>query len=316
MIVRSAFWEAGLSNAEHSLIFYFLVIAGLALLAQFVRTLVSQGEIGSRYRPATLAGMSITGIAFLSYVVLVIKFDLGYDQRGDSWVPNSDAILSFTPRYMDWSITVPLLMIELIAVSTLAGALARRVRTVAIAAAFLMIFTGYLGGVVIGDGDDLGALWLWGVISGVFMVILYVLIAYVLVKSTRELSSEIASTYRAAAILLFVVWFAYPIAFGFQGYNDRSGAVTAGVQIALSVADIIAKVGFGALIHKVAKLRTAEDVAAGQATHPEAVWTSNVHRSDARLPAMSGTSSSTAPQSADIRTERRTEPTAVRRDAR
>ncbi|MDU0328541.1 hypothetical protein RWH43_17410 [Microbacterium sp. KSW2-21] len=31
----------------------------------------------------------------------------------------------------------------------------------------------------------------------------------------------------------------------------------------LSPADIIAKIGFGALIHKVVKLRTADDLAAG-----------------------------------------------------
>jgi hypothetical protein len=40
------------------------------------------------------------------------------------------------------------------------------------------------------------------------------------------------------------------------------------------------------LVHKVAKLRTAEDVAAGIDTHPEPVWSSNVHKSEGVLPAL------------------------------
>ena len=47
---------------------------------------------------------------------------------------------------------------------------------------------------------------------------------------------------------------------------------------------MLATVGFGVLIHKVAKLRTAEDVAAGEETHPESVWVSNVKHSDGVLP--------------------------------
>ncbi len=46
----------------------------------------------------------------------------------------------------------------------------------------------------------------------------------------------------------------------------------------------MAKVGFGVLVHKVAKLRTAENVAAGVDTHPEPVWSSSVHKSDGVLP--------------------------------
>ena len=50
------------------------------------------------------------------------------------------------------------------------------------------------------------------------------------------------------------------------------------------VTDELAKVGFGVLIHKVAKLRTAEDVVAGVDTHPEPVWSSHVPKSHGVLP--------------------------------
>ena len=281
-------WEAALSPAEHSLVFYALVVAGLAMFVMFVRTWTSRNEVSSRYRPALYASLGVVGAAFLSYVVLVLKFDLGYDPRGGSWHPNSDAFLSWAPRYMDWTVTVPLLVVELIAVSALVGAMARRVRAIGIAAAFLMIFTGYLGGVVIDNGESLAALWTWGIISSVFFVVLYAVVLFTVLRSLRSLPPAARPTYRNAMILLLVVWFVYPIVFGFQGYTSGGGWTT-GLQLALCLADVAAKVGFGSLIHKIAKLRTAHDVSTGEDTHPESVWVSQVKGADAVTPAVQAT---------------------------
>jgi len=277
-------WNATLTLAEHSIIVYALSVAGLALLAFFVKSLVSTNEVTGRYRTGVYAGMAITGIAFLSYVVLVAAFAVGYDRKGDSWVPNANAILSWAPRYFDWTVTVPLLVIELLAVATLAGVAARRLRAVGIAAAFLMISTGFIGGVVIDSGTSIPALWTWGIVSGVFMVVLYVLVIYVVVKGGRDLQgSGAAVTLRNAGILLIVTWMAYPIVFGLQGWG-HGGAVITWMQVVLSAADIVAKVGFGSMIHKIAKLRSAEDVRAGVDTLPEALWVSSEKLSEGVLP--------------------------------
>ncbi|PZE27917.1 bacteriorhodopsin [Curtobacterium sp. MCBD17_028] len=280
-------WKVPLTEAEHSVILYALAVAGLAMIAYFIKSWTSRNEVSPRYRTSVYASMGITAVAFLSYVLLVIKFDLGYDQHGSRWLPNSDAMLSWTPRYMDWTVTVPMLMIELIGVAMLAGPAARRVRFVGIGAAFLMITTGYIGGVVIDDGESLGGLALWGSISGVFMVVLYIVIIYVMVGSRRQFADgEAIGTYTNACILLLVTWFVYPIVFGLQGWG-HGGAVTTWMQVLLSAADIAAKVGFGAMIHKVAKLRTAADVRDHEDTHPESVWWSSVKVSDAVLPPLS-----------------------------
>lgn len=287
-------WNATLTLAEHSIIVYALSVAGLALLAFFVKSLVSTNEVTGRYRTGVYAGMAITGVAFLSYVVLVASFAVGYDRKGDSWVPNANAILSWAPRYFDWTVTVPLLVIELLAVATLAGVAARRLRAVGVAAAFLMISTGFIGGVVIDSGTSIPALWTWGIISGVFMVVLYLLVIYVVVKGGRDLEgSEAAATLRNAGILLVVTWMAYPIVFGLQGWG-HGGAVITWMQVVLSAADIVAKVGFGAMIHKIAKLRSAEDVRAGVDTLPEALWVSSEKLSEGVLPAGAAATDGTA----------------------
>ena len=285
----SAPWDVPLSLAQHELIFYSLVVAGLALFAQFVRTMVSTGEVSPRYRTALYASMCICGVAFLSYLYLAVKFDTGYDLQNGVYVPNAESFGSYLPRYMDWSVTVPLLMIEALAVSALVGARATKTRFVLVPAAFLMIFTGYLGEGVIGHGNSTSSLLVWGIISTIFFAVLYVVLFGVLRRSKASMSAQVYSAYAKALILLLSVWGWYPIAYAIRNWASGS-SVTTVIQVGFSFADIAAKVGFGAMIHKIAKLRTAEDVNSGEETHPESVWISSVKYSDGVQPALQGLS--------------------------
>ena len=276
-----------LSSGAHDLIFYSMVVAGLALFAQFVRTWNSTSEVGVRYRPAALASLSITGVAFLAYVYLVVKFDQGYELVDGRYLPNAEALNTLVPRYMDWSVTVPLLMVEFLAVSAIAGAKARSRRFALMASAFLMILTGFIGAAVQGDGTSQSALLVWGIISSVFYVVLYVLLIGVLRRSKASMSTEAYATYRNATILLLSVWGWYPIAYAIHNWFHGEWW-TVSMQVGFSVADIAAKVAFGSMIHKVAKLRTAEDVHAGEQTHPEEIWISSVKKSDGVQPLLKG----------------------------
>jgi hypothetical protein len=56
------------------------------------------------------------------------------------------------------------------------------------------------------------------------------------------------------------------------------------MQVAFTVSDVVVKILFGNLILRVAKLRTAEDVRAGEDVHPESIWISSVKQSDAGRP--------------------------------
>ena len=184
-------WDVPLGLAQYELVFYSLMVAGLALFAQFVRTGVSLNEVASRYRPALYASMCICGVAFLSYVYLAVKFDTGYDLQDGVYVPNAESFGSYLPRYMDWSVTVPLLIVEALAVSTLIGARAARTRFIGMACAFLMIFTGYLDAGVIGHGTSSSAMLVWGIISTVFFAVLYVVLLGVLRRSKESMSAEV-----------------------------------------------------------------------------------------------------------------------------
>lgn len=276
----SAPWEATLSEAQHSLILYFLGFACLALFAGLLRTVVTKDEVGARFRGATVARVSVMGIATVSYVFMVVMFFMGYDSTPAGWVPNEYAISFLATRYIDWSITVPLLVAELMAVTTLVGPAARRTQGLAMATAFLMIFTGFLGSIVIGGGESETAMVVLGLISCVSWIATNVLLIGAVRASIPGLTAEAGLLLRSATIVLLGGWVAYPLIAVIQ-LVAFGGEWTTTMQIAICVADVVVKVGFAGLIHRVAKLRTAEDVRAGRDVHPEAIWISSVKQSDA-----------------------------------
>lgn len=282
-------WAVPLTGVERELVLYAMGVAAFALGAMLLRQAASVRSVGDRYRPATLAGLSVVGVAFLSYLVLAATVLLGYQRRGDLWIPNAGAALSWTVRYMDWSVSVPLLVVEIIAVSAVAGATASRLRRIGVAAAFLMISTGYLGAVVVSGGSDRSALLIWGLISSVFFVVLYGVVVTVALRSLPVLPAGARRPYRSAMILLVVTWFVYPVLYGLQGAVS-GGEWTTLTHLVLAATDVTAKVGFGLLLHRVARMRTAADVRAGEAMHPEAIWIDQQRVSDAAVPGDSGAS--------------------------
>ncbi|MHC5796245.1 bacteriorhodopsin [Lacisediminihabitans sp. FW035] len=273
-------WTATLTSSEYLLVLYFIVVAGLALLAGLVRTWTTRGEVGSRYRSATVARLTVTAVATLSYVAILLAFRSGYHPTGSGFEPDSTAILVSALRYMDWSITVPLLTVELISVCVLSGAAARKTVFLAMTGAFLMIFTGFLGTFVFGGTSKPGVMLLWGALSAVFWIATTAILLRAVRRSLPRLTPESAVLLRNATILLLSGWVVYPVVYLIQVFTGGGGWATA-IQVTLCVADVAIKIGFGGLVHRVAKLRTAEDVRAGRDVHPESIWISSVKQSDA-----------------------------------
>ena len=279
----SAPWDATLSPSEHSLILYFLLLAGAALFASFIRTWATQGEVGVRYRSAVVARLGINAVATAAYAILLFAFDRGYDETAAGFVPNGHAIELIAVRYADWSVTVPLIVIELFAVCAIAGVQARRIRSIAVGAAFLMIFAGFLGGAIDFGGSIGTQRIIGGAVSAVFWVVLMWLIIRTVRRSIPQLTAESGALLTTATRLLLVGWVFYPIVYLIPVFFE-GGAWTTAIFVGFSIADIVVKVGFAGLIHRIAKLRTAEDVRAGNDIHPEAIWITSVKQSDSGVP--------------------------------
>ena len=258
------------STFQYDLVLYALVAVGMGLFASMIYALVTRTEVSKKYRGAAHASALISGVATLGYLALIAFWLVGFKLRGESWVPNPAHYFSNGFRYTDWTITVPLLTAELLAVCALAGDKARTLRFTTMSAAFLMIVTGFIGNELNeGASPNTAALLIWGAISTVFYVYLYVALAGAVRASLPELSERTGKSLKNATILLFAVWGTYPVVYLIFAFTKHSTYWAITAQLLFCAADLTAKAGFGALIHKIAKLRTAEDALRGEETLPD-----------------------------------------------
>jgi bacteriorhodopsin len=120
----------------HDVVQFAILGAGFALLAYFLYALTSRDEVSARYRPSAYAALCLAAVATVAYALLYQDWDSGFRLEGGVYVPTEEARATESTRYIDWSITVPLLTVELLAVCSLAGDAARRLRSSTMAAAF------------------------------------------------------------------------------------------------------------------------------------------------------------------------------------
>jgi bacteriorhodopsin len=155
-------------------------------------------------------------------------------------------------RYVDWLLTVPLLLVEVIAVLALAAAVAKSLIMRLVPAAAAMIALGYPGEI----STDQNTQVLYGVLSTIpFLYILYVLFVE-LGKSLDRQPAGVAETVGRLRLLLIATWGVYPIAYIFNIVGDESAESFVAIQVGYTIADILAKCVFGLTIMKIARMKS------------------------------------------------------------
>lgn len=245
-----------LTIGQYQLIANMLSLAIASMFASFVFFVLVKNEVSARYRGSVIASSLVVFIAGYHYYRIYGSWEGAYAlAETGSYVatgkPFNDAY-----RYVDWLLTVPLLMVELVIVLGLAkketGALIAKLGI----AAFLMIILGYPGEIDKTSTELFSNRGLWGFLSSIpFVYILVVLIGQIKSAMART-TPQIAALLRNAALLTLFTWGFYPIAYmaPFYGFSGANAEVV--LQVGYSIADIAAKCGYGLLIYRIAVLRT------------------------------------------------------------
>jgi len=245
--------------------FFSMTVATMAASALFF--FMSRSQVAPKFRPALLVSGIVVSIAAYHYFMIrgswqgAYTFEAGVSGAAGKYLGSGKSFNDFY-RYADWILTVPLLMVELVAVLALPTSVSRPLMVKLVIAAALMIGLGYPG--------EVSDVWMtrviWGVASSVpFFYILYVL----WVELTASLDSQPAAArplISAARLVLLITWAFYPIAYAIYGdslpgaipgiIGERSGLAVVGIQVGYAVADITAKAGFGVLIYLIAVRKT------------------------------------------------------------
>ncbi len=248
-----------LNQDQWNLVYNVFSFGLVSMLACTVYTLVAQARVLPKYRNALVMSSMVTFIAGYHYWRIFNSFSEASD---GTKVDLSGAPGSFNEayRYVDWLLTVPLLLVEVIAVLALAKEVSKSLIMRLVPASAAMIALGYPGEI----STDQNTQVLYGVLSTLpFLYILYVLFVE-LTKSLDRQPAGVAATVKNLRLLLIATWGVYPIAYILgMGAGDPSANGFVGVQVGYTVADVLAKCVFGLTILKIARMKShAEGMAA------------------------------------------------------
>lgn len=215
--------------------------------AATVFSLLGRSQVSPVYRTAlTLTGI-VTLIAGYHYLRIFNSWDATYTLVNGKLTPTGVAF-NDAYRYVDWLLTVPLLLVELILVMRLSRAetLSKSFKLGLLAA--LMVILGYPGEIA----ADNGGRWLWWSLAMVpFVIIVYEL--YIGLRTSIALQPDsVKDLVRTARTLTIVSWCFYPVVFIFPMIGLTGGTATTAVQVGYTIADIVSKAVFGVLIYIIA----------------------------------------------------------------
>jgi len=225
--------------------------------------------VHDKYRSAVIISGLVTFIAAYHYMRIFNSWVNAYDYKPShsvngamdignptlTGVPFNDAY-----RYMDWLLTVPLLLIEILLVMKLDERdFNDKAKALGLGSA-LMIVSGYYGELVI--TGDLTPRWMCWFLSMIFFLyIVYELLVGLSEATANEADRTIAGKISTAQVMTVISWCTYPIVYLFPMLGVQAGHAVVAIQIGYCASDIISKCGVGLVIYQIsyAKSRKMQD---------------------------------------------------------
>lgn len=218
-------------------------IGYMAMFASAVFFFVERGSVDGKWKTSLLVSGLITGIAAVHY----------YYMR-DFYLQTGTSPTAF--RYVDWTLTVPLMCVEFYLLTKPFGAKGSTL-TKLIVASLLMLITGYIGET---SGIDNNIF--WGVLSTLgYLYIVYEVFAGDVAKLAKSSDSPaLAKAMFLLKIFITLGWSIYPIGYMVLPGNLLSGMFeVSSIDLFYNLADAINKIGFGLVIYSVAIAETAKN---------------------------------------------------------
>merc|ERR1712170_26239 len=176
----------------------------------------------------------------------------GADAPTLTGVPFNDAY-----RYMDWLLTVPLLLIEILLVMKLdEETFSSKAWTLGLGSA-LMIVSGYYGELVV--TGDLTPRWVcWFISMGFFLYIVYELLVGLAAATASEADPQIARKIHTAQVMTVISWCTYPVVYLFPMFGFSAAKAVVSIQVGYCISDIISKCGVGLVIYQISYAKSGK----------------------------------------------------------
>ncbi len=219
-------------------------IGCMAMMAASAFFFFSMNDFDRKWKTSILVSGLITFIAAVHYWYM-----------RDYWISVGESPTFF--RYVDWTLTVPLMCVEFYLLTKAAGAKISLLWKLIIASIWMLV-AGYIGE-AFNDGT-MGHSVMWGVISTLgYLYILYAAWFGEVAKLAKSSGDEVVKKgVRILAWFILVGWAIYPIGYMCMPGGWLNGVFDSGsLDIFYNIADAVNKIGFGLVVYSVAVQSTA-----------------------------------------------------------
>ncbi|MEM6930746.1 MAG: bacteriorhodopsin-like [Myxococcota bacterium] len=238
-----------LTSFQHDIVYNMLSLAIASMLASFAFFVMARDQLAPKFRPAMVMSSLVVGIAGYHYWRIFNSWEDAYVLAETGMYVATNQPFNDAYRYVDWLLTVPLLVAELVAVLALPKERRSSLMPRLVIAAVLMIALGYPGEI----SSDASTRVLWALLSTIpFVYILYVLWVEI-TAAASDMDERTQVLLRNTKLLLVGTWGFYPIAYALPLLGISGSSAVVGVQVGYSIADIAAKCGYGIMIYAIAR---------------------------------------------------------------
>jgi len=238
---------------QFQLVGHALVIGYAAQLAGFIYFgMTINMTKGKNYRLSSIYGMIVMASAFVLLYNQSKAWEDTFTLDGaGNYVATGVTLFSNGYRYLNWSIDVPLLLLQLVLVSGLdvgTGLFDKNMQVTS--SGLLMIYLGYIGQFYEND-KKAGPLIIFGVIGCVFYVIMLAIVLQCLSHAKANFKTDTAKFKMQLVMWIFIIfWTIYPISYFMPVISYSANGVVVR-QFIYTIADVVSKVIYGIILTQI-----------------------------------------------------------------
>jgi bacteriorhodopsin len=249
-----------MTDLQFQAVYNVLSFALASMMATTMYLWFRAAAVKDQFKSAVFISGLVTFIAAYHYFRIFNSWNDAYDytkvKQGEgpalTGVPFNDAY-----RYMDWLLTVPLLLLEILLVMKLEESEFNFKAWVLGACSALMIISGYYGELIV--TGDLKPRWVcWFVSMVFFLYIVYELLVGLAAATSSEADPAIASKIKVAQVMTVISWCTYPVVYLLPMLKISAASAVVSIQLGYCVSDIISKCGVGLVIYQISYAKSSK----------------------------------------------------------
>jgi len=249
-----------MADAQYQTVYNVLSFALACMMSSTIFFWARVPAVHERYKTALLITGMVTFIASYHYMRIFNSWTESYEYnlKGGPFLtgqPFNDAY-----RYMDWLLTVPLLLTEIVLVMKVADhEVSGKCMKLGFASG-LMILLGYPGELLT-QQDQLSGRWFyWSLAMIPFMYVVYTLLIGLSDATEAERDEVIKGKIKMAQWVTVISWLTYPFVYIIPMFGVTGAHAVVGIQVGYCCSDVISKCGVGMLIYQItiAKSKAAQ----------------------------------------------------------